>query len=130
DVTVHQLESVACLDPVLAGRLIQTANSAYYSPMRPIASIQHAIAYLGVDATRKILLAATIRANFASMRLHQLWNHSLDVAQAAEELARRSELKIDPSEAFLAGLVHDIGRLAFSIMPSAFLERFYRLTDG
>jgi putative nucleotidyltransferase with HDIG domain len=130
DVTIHELESVASLDPVLAGRLIQTANSAYYSPARPIASIRHAIAYVGVEGTRQVLLAATIRANFASMRLHQLWNHSLDVAQAAEQLARRSESKTDPSEAFLAGLVHDIGRLAFAIMPAAFLERFYRLTDG
>jgi putative nucleotidyltransferase with HDIG domain len=130
DVTVHDLESVSSLDPVLAGRLIQTANSAYYSPMHPIASIQHAIAYLGIEATRQILLAATIRASFASMRLHHLWNHSLDVAQAAEQLAQRSEIEMDSAEAFLAGLVHDIGRLAFSIMPAAFLERFYRLTDG
>src|SRR2546429_4545198 len=38
-------------------------------------------------------------------------------------------LHLDPSEAFLAGLVHDVGRLAFSIMPATFLERFYRLTD-
>jgi putative nucleotidyltransferase with HDIG domain len=130
EVSVDELESVASLDPVLTGRLIQTANSAYYSPARPIGSIQHAIAYIGVDVTRKVLLASTIRGNFASMRLHQLWNHSLDVAQAAEELTRHSATKMDPSEAFLAGLVHDIGRLAFSIMPARYLERFYRLTDG
>jgi putative nucleotidyltransferase with HDIG domain len=130
EVSVDELESVASLDPVLTGRLIQTANSAYYSPARPIGSIQHAIAYIGVDVTRKVLLASTIRGNFASMRLHQLWNHSLDVAQAAEELTRYSATKMDPSEAFLAGLVHDIGRLAFSIMPARYLERFYRLTDG
>jgi HD-like signal output (HDOD) protein len=61
--------------------------------------------------------------------LHQLWNHSLDVAQTAERLAMRSRMSLDPSEAFLAGLVHDVGRLAFSIMPPSFLERFYRLTD-
>jgi putative nucleotidyltransferase with HDIG domain len=130
EVTLDELESVASLDPVLTGRLIQTANSAYYSPARPIGSIQHAIAYIGVDVTRKVLLAATIRGNFASMRLHQLWNHSLDVAHAAEELSRHATAKIDPSEAFLAGLVHDIGRLAFSIMPARYLERFNRLTDG
>ena len=130
EVTVHELETVASLDPVLSGLIIQTANSAYFSPARPIASIQHGVAYIGVEIARKVLLAATIRGNFASMRLHQLWNHSLDVAQAAEQLAQRSASKIDPSEAFLAGLVHDIGRLAFSIMPARFLERFWRLTDG
>lgn len=130
DVSLHELESVASLDPVLAGGLIQTANSAFYAPAQPIGTIQHAIAYLGTELTRKVLLAATIRGNFASMRLHQLWNHSLDVAQAAEQLARLSESKIEAPEAFLAGLVHDVGRLAFSIMPATFLERFYRLTEG
>jgi HD-like signal output (HDOD) protein len=129
DLTVRELEKVAALDPVMSGLLIQTANSSYYSPRNPIASIRHAISYIGVEATRKVLLAATFRSNFASMRMHQLWNHSLDVAETTERLAMRSRMQLDPSEAFLAGLVHDVGRLAFSIMPAAFLERFYRLTD-
>ena len=129
DLSVRELEKAASLDPVMSGLLVQTANSIYYSPLNPIGSIRHAISYMGVEATRKVLLAATFRSNFASMRMHQLWNHSLDVAQTAERLAMRSQMPLDPSEAFLAGLVHDVGRLAFSIMPAAFLERFYRLTD-
>ena len=129
EVSIPELEKVASLDPVMSGLLIQTANSSFYSPRQPIAAIRHAISYIGVETTRKVLLAATFRSNFASMRLHQLWNHSLDVAQISERLAARSKLQIDPAEAFLAGLVHDVGRLAFSIMPTAFLERFYRLTD-
>lgn len=129
DVSVGELEKVASLDPVMSGLLIQTANSTYYSPRNPIGNIRHAISYIGADSTRKILLAATFRSNFASMRLHELWNHSLDVAQTAERLALRAQPRLDPSEAFLAGLVHDVGRLAFSIMPAGFLERFYRLTE-
>jgi len=129
ELNVQELEKAALLDPVMSGLLVQTANSSYYSPRNAIASVRHAISYMGVEATRKILLAATFRSNFASMRMHQLWNHSLDVAQTAERLAMRSQMPLDPSEAFLAGLVHDVGRLAFSIMPAAFLERFYRLTD-
>src|SRR5579864_393575 len=129
DASVRELEKVASLDPVMSGLLIQTSNSSYYSPRQPIGGIRHAISYIGVEATKKVLLAATFRSNFASMRMHQLWNHSLDVAQTAERLAMRSRMPLDPSEAFLAGLVHDVGRLAFSIMPTAFLERFYRLTD-
>jgi len=130
EVTIHQLESVASKDPVLAGRIIQTANSAAYNTLQPIGSIPRAIAHIGTDITRKVLLGAALRGNFASMQLHQLWNHSLDVAQAAEMLAGESSVGIDVAEAFLAGLVHDIGRLAFSIMPVPFLERFNRLTDG
>ena len=130
EVTVGRLESAALLDPVLSGLLITTANSAYYSPRSVIARVAHAITYIGLETARKVLLAAAFRGNFGSLRMHQLWNHSLDVAHTAERLAHDSALDIDPSEAFLAGLVHDIGRLAFSMMPAAFLNRFDRLTGA
>ena len=126
---VRELERAAKLDQVLAGLLIQTANSAYYSPYRPIVAIPHAISYVGLDTARKVLLAAALRSGFATARQHKLWNHALDVAQSVEHLAQHSTLDIDPGEAFLAGLVHDVGCLAFSMMPPNFLDRFQRLTS-
>jgi putative nucleotidyltransferase with HDIG domain len=130
DVGPREMEAVASLDPILAGRLIQTANSAYYSPQFPIGTLFHAVSFIGTETARRVLLAAAIRGNFSSPQAHQLWNHSLDVAQTAELVAMHSSVKIDPSHAFLAGLIHDIGRLAFAMMPVAFQERFQRLTDG
>jgi hypothetical protein len=117
DAGPRELETVAEVDPVLAGRLIQTANSAYYSPRQPIGTIFHAVSYIGTETARRVLLAAAIRGNFSSPEAHRLWNHSLDVAQTAELVAIHAAVKIDPSQAFLAGLIHDIGRLAFAIMP-------------
>jgi putative nucleotidyltransferase with HDIG domain len=130
EVGPRELAAVCSLDPVLAGRVIQIANSAFYSPRLPIGTIVHAVSFIGTETTRRVLLAAALRGNFASPDSHLVWNHSLDVAQTAEMLARQGSLKVDPAQAFLAGLVHDIGRLAFSIMPPAFIERFHRLTDG
>jgi len=130
EVGPRELEAVASLDPVLAGRLIQTANSAYYSPRQPIATVFHAVSYVGTETARRVLLAAAIRGNFSSPQAHIIWNHSLDVAQLAELLAMHASVKIDPAQAFLAGLIHDIGRLAFAMMPVAFQERFQRLTDA
>jgi putative nucleotidyltransferase with HDIG domain len=126
----RELEAVCSLDPLLAGRLIQIANSAFYSPRLPIGTIFNAVAFIGTETARRVLLAAALRGNFASPQSHHIWNHSLEVAQAAEMLALHCSNKVDPSQAFLAGLIHDIGRLAFSIMPAAFMERFHRLTDG
>jgi len=130
DAGPRELAAVCSLDPVLAGRLIQIANSAFYSPRLPIGTITHAVSFIGTETARRVLLAAALRGNFASPESHHIWNHSLDVAQTAEMLAIRCPVKVDPPQAFLAGLIHDIGRLAFSIMPSAFIERFHRLTDG
>jgi putative nucleotidyltransferase with HDIG domain len=130
EVGPRELEAVASLDPVLAGRLIQTANSAYYSPRQPIGTIFHAVSYVGTETARRVLLAAAIRGTFSSPQAHQIWNHSVDMAQTAELLAMHASVKVDPAQAFLAGLLHDIGRLAFAMMPVAFHERFQRLTDG
>jgi putative nucleotidyltransferase with HDIG domain len=130
DVGPREMEAVASLDPVLAGRLIQTANSVYYSPRQPIGTVFQAVSFIGTETARRVLLAAAIRGNFSSPQAHQLWNHSLDVAQTAELVAMHTSVKIDPAQAFLAGLIHDIGRLAFAMMPLAFHERFQRLTDG
>jgi putative nucleotidyltransferase with HDIG domain len=130
EVGPRELAAVCSLDPMLAGRMIQIANSAFYSPRLPIGTIIHAVSFIGTQTARRVLLAAALRSNFASPHTHHIWNHSLDVAQAAEMLALKCRNKVDPQVAFLAGLVHDIGRLAFSIMPAAFLERFHRLTDG
>src|SRR5580704_101405 len=130
DAGPREMEAVASLDPVLAGRLIQTANSAFYSPRQPIGTVFHAVSYIGTETARRVLLAAAIRGNFSSPQAHQIWNHSLEVAQTAELVAMHATVKIDPSQAFLAGLIHDIGRLAFGIMPVAFQERFQRLTEG
>ncbi len=130
DVGPLEMEEVASLDPVLAGRLIQTANSAFYSPQQPIGSICQAVSFVGTEVARRVLLAAAIRSNFASPEAHRLWNHSLDVAQIAEKIAEQAPVGIDPAQAFLTGLIHDIGRLSFAIMPVAFQERYHRLTDG
>jgi putative nucleotidyltransferase with HDIG domain len=74
--------------------------------------------------------AAALRGNFVSSQSRPIWNHSLDLAQAAQMLARNCSVEVDPAQAFLAGLIHDVGRLAFSSMPAEFSERFRRLTAG
>jgi len=130
EVGPRELEDVASLDPVLAGRLIQTANSAYYSPRQPIGTVFDAVSYIGTETARRVLLAAAIRGNFSSPQAHQIWNHSLDIAQTAELVAIHGGAKVEPAQAFLAGLIHDIGRLAFAMMPLAFQERYQRLTDA
>jgi len=130
DVGPREMEAVASLDAVLAGRLIQTANSAFYSPRIPVGTISQAVTFIGTETARRVLLAAALRGNFSSPQAHQLWNHSLDVAQTAELVAMHASVNMDPSQAFLTGLIHDVGRLAFAIMPVAFQERFERLTEG
>ncbi len=119
-----ELEKIVSADQTLAVHILSAANSRG----KQIASIAQAIMYLGAGWASRIVYAASIRPLYASGRLREIWHHSLAAAQAAEGLARISRAA-DPGEAFLAGLVHDIGRLAMETLGHGFQSRFRSLTE-
>ena len=124
---VRELEALAVRDPVLAGSLIQVANSALYSPERRIGTVRQAIAYIGTIAARQVLLAVVMRPLFASAGLARVWSHAVQMAQLCSALATQTGL-LDPGAALLLGLVHDVGALAVRLLPRPILERYERLT--
>ncbi|HYA18514.1 MAG TPA: HDOD domain-containing protein [Bryobacteraceae bacterium] len=105
------LESIVALDPVLAGRLLEAANSARFGPPQPITRLADAASRVGVPLARRILLAACFGEVFASASLRVVWLNSQRIAERASALARRA--KLDPGEAWVAGLLHDVGRIVF-----------------
>lgn len=128
DTSVSEVEKLVSADQVLAGRLIQAANSSLYSPARKIASLRQAIAYIGLEAARKVLMAGVFRPLFASAGLKGLWRHSLEVSQLAEYLAAATG-RLSPDEAFLAGLVHDVGRLTLATSPGEDVLAYARMLE-
>ncbi len=128
DVNLARVESVVAADQVLAGHIVQCANSAEHSRVQRVSTLRHALSWIGVDNACKVVAAASLKPMFASRHLHKLWNHSIEVAATCERLAAVSR-KADPEEAFLAGLVHDVGRLALLRLPLAATERYIRLMD-
>lgn len=127
DVHLSELEQISEADQVLAGQLLQAANSSFFSPRYQLKTVRDAISYIGIDQARSILSTAALRPLFGDQKLKQLWVHSIETAQVAERIAELSH-KISPREAFLAGLVHDVGRLAISLLPPAASEAYERLT--
>ena len=127
DVHLSELEQISKADQVLAGQLLQAANSSFFSPRYPLKTVRDAISYIGLDQARSILSTAALRPLFDAPKLKKLWVHSIETAQVAERIAELST-KISPREAFLAGLVHDVGRLAISLLPPAASEAYERLT--
>ena len=108
---VRELEAIALRDPVLAGSLLGVANSALFSCERRVSSVRRAIAAVGVDEARKIMLAAAVRPLFASAGLQRIWSHSLSSAPLCSALAHHTGL-LTADEGLLFGLVHDIGAVA------------------
>lgn len=128
DSSLSQIEKIVSADQVLAGRVLQAANSSLYNPERRIGSIPQAISYIGLDACRKVLMAALMQPLFGSAALRDLWKHSLAMAELTERVALVSG-RIDAHEGFLAGLVHDVGRLALKISRHEYAADYQRLME-
>jgi putative nucleotidyltransferase with HDIG domain len=117
EVSLPALDRVAKSDQVVAGKMLQAANSAFYSPRQLIKTVSQAISYVGIEDARRILVASAVQPLYSSPRLRRIWKHAIEAAQVAEQIALLSK-KADPAEAFLVGLLHDVGKLAIALMPA------------
>ena len=111
------LAALASRDPVLAGNVLATANSAWFGRRTRVRSVSQAISYIGTDAARRILLALALKPLYGSARLAALWRHSVAMAGLCESLAAITGF-LPPGEALTLGLVHDIGRVALLRHPA------------
>jgi len=111
-----QLHTIVSHDPALVTRILKVVNSAFYGLPGQIASIERAIVLLGLNAVKNIAVAASLGQLFRGVKLCEgftakdLWTHCIAVGVTARELAKTQKLPI-ADEAFLAGLIHDIGIL-------------------
>jgi putative nucleotidyltransferase with HDIG domain len=106
----------AKLDPAIAGLIMRLANSALFGSRTPVSTLSKAIVRLGFVTAQKVVTSAALRPLFGSPRLQEVWQHSLLVADLSEQLARQAG-QTDPAEAYLAGLLHDVGRIALLSLP-------------
>lgn len=113
---VPRIASIVSVEPLVAAKLIHLANSVLYSPDGTSArDLQAAISRLGVNLVRTTALAIAMSQLMRSKEMaifseftQALWAHTLKTAAAARILAR-TQTRINPDEALLAGLVHDLG---------------------
>ena len=114
--TAATLHKVISHDPALVARILKVVNSAFYGLPGQVNSIERAIVLLGLNAVKNIAVAASIGQLFRGAKLCEaytakdLWTHCVGVAVAGRELCKRSGLKTG-DEAFLAGMIHDVGLL-------------------
>jgi HD-like signal output (HDOD) protein len=113
--SASQLHRIVSHDPALVTRILKVVNSAFYGLPGQIASIERAIVLLGLNAVKNLAVAASLGQLFrGNVKLageytpKQLWAHCVGVGVAARGLARIMKLHV-ADEAFLAGMVHDVG---------------------
>ncbi len=114
-------------DQSLTTMILKMANSAFFGMSRKVSSLQNAITILGFRAIRNIVLAKSVFESFRNVGFEKkfdirtFWEHSFLCALAAKVIAEK--LKAEKSDFFVAGLIHDIGKLIIYItFPIKFME--------
>ena len=118
EASARSLEALIALDAGLTARILRLANSAYYGRSRRIATLAEAVLVLGFNTVRNLTLSASMLDFLAPRGAAQVfdwrayWEHCTAVAACARLLARHRGLPgTVAEEAFVAGLLHDIGKL-------------------
>jgi uncharacterized domain HDIG len=127
DSSIGDLVKIIVSDPALSARLIQVANSPLMRAGRKIESVDAAVSRLGMRIVRDLATSMVMQQMFQAtsdvtdQRLRQLWEHSTEVAAICHALAGQFT-KLNPEQALLAGLVHDIGAMPILTKAEDFPE--------
>lgn len=120
DASPNELNKVISLDPVLTGQVLKLINSAYYSLMNKITSLTRAITMLGMNTVKNMALSTAIIQSVAgsnkskALPTSRFWVHSIGVGVSAKLLAMARGVSIqEREEFFIAGLLHDLGKVPF-----------------
>lgn len=112
----EDLAQVIVQDQAIASKVLKLVNSPFYGFSGRIQSISQGIVMLGFNAVKNLVLSTSVIDAFRStssgeyFRMDTLWVHSATVASAAKLLAEKTRV-CDPEDAFVGGLLHDIGKV-------------------
>jgi len=114
-------------DVGMTAKILQLVNSAFFGLARRIGTTQEAVALLGYDTVKALVLGAKIFSQFDATRMKRLgldalWPHSLAAGQCARTISRAEKLSRQAQTgAFTAGILHDVGKL---ILAQNFAESY------
>ncbi len=112
--SIREVAEVISLDPALAARVLRLVNSALFALAEPVTTVYHAVKLLGLAEIRNLALGLKIMDSLVPeqgvLDRGSFWEHNLACAVAARQIAKRTGV-VDPEEAFMGGLLHDIGKL-------------------
>lgn len=128
---VGDVTALLAADQALTAKLLSMANSAAVGARSPVTTLDRAVVLLGFRAVRSLVLTLKLFECFPPLAAtgerpgfdrREFWKHALAAGCAARRLAAaRREAGIDPEEAYVAGLLHDIGKLALdAVYPRAY----------
>jgi len=130
------LNQVISLDPVLMGKVMRLINSAYYSLPNQITSLVRAIIMLGINTVKNLALSTAVlstlgkASDFQALNMEGFWRHSIAVGVTAKLIASKRSVDVKQREEyFIAGLLHDIGKIPLNNRMAQEYVQAVSLTD-
>lgn len=117
DPDTERVISYIVQDQVLVAEVLKVANSSFFRGIKKISRIHDAVVRIGLREVVNCVMMASQRKNYSSRNpfvqqyTSTLWKHSVACAMGAQWLARRCGHEELAPEAFIAGLIHDVGKL-------------------
>jgi len=118
--SVESIGGIIRQDPPTTAKVLQMANSAVFGLQLQVNEPGEAVAYLGLEATRTLVLMAHTFSEFdrlprGGFSIDELWYHSVLVGQYARQIALFEEQPVSIAEmTYAAGLLHDLGKVLFA----------------
>jgi len=109
----EQIAKVISCDQVLSAKVLKMVNSPIYGFPRRINTVQHALVLLGLNVIRGLIISTSV-FEIMTESMVGLWEHSVGCAMACNHIAKNLDLK-DPEEYAVTGLLHDLGKVVFSV---------------
>jgi len=125
DSSVNDLIQVILPDQTMCATILKVANSAFFGMPRKVSTIERAVVLLGYEEIRNIVIGKAIFSSFPTLSrenrntVNLFWEHAFTCGLTAKIIGEH--LQLSPSELFIAGLIHDIGKL---VMLMAFPSEY------
>lgn len=127
DAGVDTIGTIVAKDPAMTAKILQLVNSAFFGIARKVSNAVEAVQYLGVGRVRSLVLSLHVFSCFDKLKIpnfsiERVWAHSMATGLLAQKIARAERAgRNDTDEAYVAGMLHDIGKL---MLASSFADQY------
>ncbi len=123
DSTPREIHHLIIKDQALAARVLKVANSPYYGASRSISTLRDAVMFMEFDSIMSLIMTAVLKGMFSNVSLSEklLWEHAVGCGFAARKAAERVGFE-RREEAFIAGLMHDVGKAVLFLRSPAIMR--------
>ena len=118
--SMEDLSRIVKTDPGISAKVLGLVNSALYGLRQNIKDISEAVVYLGFDEVKRLALGVTVFEKIIKSGKQKqfdrifFWRHCLCVAALSMAVAEQTQVA-DPGEAYISGLLHDLGKIFFDL---------------